>query len=71
MAGSTTEVQALKVIGKLEDTAVARGWAGHDVLDVPDWTPEINKKWVTEGIINKQNFYTASPINSKTMFKAN
>ncbi|MDR2157096.1 MAG: hypothetical protein LBO81_04895 [Clostridiales Family XIII bacterium] len=28
----------LRVIGKLEDTAVAKNWKGHDVLNDPNWT---------------------------------
>lgn len=51
----------IKVIGRLDDTAVAKDWAGHDVLNIPDWTPKKNAQWVDDGIMNKQNFYTASP----------
>ena len=51
----------IKVLGRLEDTAVAKGWSGHDVLDIPNWTPQKNMQWVDEGIANKQPFYTASP----------
>lgn len=53
----------IKVIGRLEDTAVARGWAGHDVLNITDWTIKKNDQWVQQGIKNKQDFYTASPEN--------
>ena len=51
----------IKVIGRLDDTAVAKGWAGHDVLDIPNWTPQKNMQWIDQGLANKQPFYTASP----------
>lgn len=52
----------IKVLGRLEDTKVARDWEGHDVLNIPDWTIKKNDEWVEQGIKNKQEFYTASPI---------
>ena len=51
----------IKVLGRLEDTKVARDWEGHDVLNIPDWTLKKNDQWVQQGIKNKQDFYTASP----------
>lgn len=51
----------IKVIGRLHDTSVAKDWKGHDVLDIPDWTLKKNIEWTSEGIVNKQPFYTASP----------
>ncbi len=51
----------LKVLGRLDDTAVAKNWKGHDVLDIPDWTMKKNMEWVDQGVQNKQDFYTASP----------
>jgi hypothetical protein len=51
----------LKVIGRLDDTAVAKNWKGHDVFDIPYWTMEKNMEWVDQSIKNKHNFYTASP----------
>jgi hypothetical protein len=51
----------IKVIGRLEDTAVAKRWSGHDVLDIPKWSIDQNMQWVDEGIANKQTFYLASP----------
>jgi hypothetical protein len=46
---------------RLEDTAVAREWKGHDVLNIPNWSIKKNDEWVADAIKNKQNFYTASP----------
>ncbi len=51
----------IKVLGRLEDTKVARDWDGHDVLNIPDWTIKKNDQWVEQGVKNKQEFYTASP----------
>ncbi|MHB8968812.1 MAG: hypothetical protein ACYC5A_11215 [Thermoleophilia bacterium] len=34
------EVGDVKVIGRSWDTAVAKSWEGHDVLDIPNWTPK-------------------------------
>ncbi len=50
----------VKVIGRSWDTAVAKEWSGHDVLDIPNWTPKKNMAWVDDGIVNRQSFYTAS-----------
>jgi hypothetical protein len=51
----------LKVIGRLYDTAAAKEWKGHDVLDIPDWTIKKNMEWIDQGIERRHNFYTASP----------
>lgn len=29
-------LNSVKVLGRQDDTAVARNWAGHEVLDIPD-----------------------------------
>jgi RHS repeat-associated protein len=50
----------VKVIGRIWDTAVAKGWAGHEVLDIPNWTLKKNAEWISEGIKAGQNFYMAS-----------
>jgi hypothetical protein len=54
----------IKVIGRQHDTAVARDWDGHDVLDVPNWSLDINDNWVRSGIENKQAFYLATPTKN-------
>jgi hypothetical protein len=51
----------IKVIGRLNDTEVAKNWKNHDVLNISDWTMKKDMEWVDQGIANKQNFYTASP----------
>ena len=61
----------IKVIGRRPDTAVARDWPGHDVLDLPnkEWTPERNEQWVGEGIANKYPFYKASPETKENIWR--
>lgn len=57
------ENENIKVIGRRYDTDVAKGWPGHEVLDVPDnvWSQSLNDAWIQEGINSRQTFYTASP----------
>lgn len=61
----------IKVIGRLEDTAVAKDWKGHDVLNDPNWTLAKNDEWVNAGIKNKQDFYIASPMTEKNLVSTN
>ena len=58
------------VVGRLEDTAAARDWAGHDVLNIPDWTIAKNDAWVNAVIKNKQEVYVASPLTHKNLWDA-
>ncbi|MFG2055214.1 RHS repeat-associated core domain-containing protein [Micromonospora sp. NPDC048930] len=60
----------IAVIGRLEDTAVARGWPGHDVLNIPDWTIKKNDAWVQAVIDNKQDVYLASPQTTSNLWDA-
>ncbi|OGX61530.1 MAG: hypothetical protein A2189_00925 [Paenibacillus sp. RIFOXYA1_FULL_44_5] len=61
----------LKVIGRLDDTAVAKNWQGYDVLNDPSWTLAKNDEWVNAGIKNKQDFYVASPMTEKNLVSTN
>jgi len=63
----------IKVIGRLEDTSVAKEWAGHDVLSVPqnEWTLDLNMEWIDDGIKNKQDFYVASPMSGNNLVSTN
>jgi len=58
------------VVGRLEDTAVARDWASHDVLNIPDWTITKNDAWVNAVIKNKQDVYVASPLTHRNLWDA-
>jgi hypothetical protein len=59
----------IKVIGRLEDTSVAKDWPGHDVLDLPKdkWTIGTNDAWVESGVTKGQTFYIASPTTPKNI----
>jgi Flp pilus assembly pilin Flp len=58
---ATREATSVKVLGRQVDTAVAKNWDGHEVLDTPNWTLQKNAEWVDSGIQTRQNFYLASP----------
>jgi RHS repeat-associated protein len=51
----------IAVIGRLPDTAVAKDWPGHDVMDLPRWNLAKNDAWMNEVIKNRQDVYVASP----------
>jgi hypothetical protein len=58
----------LVVLGRQVDTAVAKEWPGHQVLDIPDWTLGKNDAWVQSAIDRNANVYLASPQNASTLF---
>lgn len=62
------ETKNVKVIGRFQDTVISKDWEGHEVLNVKNWTLAKNDAWITEGIINKQNFYIASPITETNLW---
>lgn len=45
----------VRVLGRLQDTAVAKDWEGHEVLDDPNWSIAKNDAWVKSGVDSKQN----------------
>jgi hypothetical protein len=49
------------VIGRSFDTAVARDWPGHKILDIPDWTPGKNRAWIQSIIDARAKVYIGSP----------
>jgi hypothetical protein len=49
------------VIGRREDTAIAKSWARHEVLDISDWTLQKNDEWVRSIIDRRMPVYVASP----------
>jgi RHS repeat-associated protein len=57
------------VIGKQVDTAIARDWLGHEVLDLPpdEWTLARNDAWVQQGIDEGRSFYLASEPNATNL----
>jgi hypothetical protein len=64
------DARPIRTIGKLFDTKIAKDWPGHEILDLPDeeWTPELNRAWMQQGIDNGEEFYLASPINPETLY---
>lgn len=50
------------VFGRLEDTAVAKAWDGHVVLDTPSWNLDVNDAFVAETIAQRRPVYLASPV---------
>lgn len=73
-AGAITNAEALAaedgadagdtvaVIGRQADTAVAKDWAGHEVLDLPanEWSIAKNDQWVQGVIDRKMSVYVGS-----------
>jgi hypothetical protein len=49
------------VIGRQADTAVAKDWPGHVVLDTPRWSKSLNDEWVQGAIAQRRRVYVASP----------
>ena len=56
-----TCAKPVAVIGRIPDTAVAKEWPGHEVLDIPDWKIEKNDAWVQSVIERRMDVYIASP----------
>ena len=59
--------EQIKVIGRLDDTVVARDWPGHEVLNIPNWNLQKNMQWIDSGIVNKQHFYVGSPMEGNIL----
>jgi RHS repeat-associated protein len=59
-AATPVAERATAVIGRLPDTSVARDWAGHEVLDLPDWTLAKNDEWVQSVVDRKMPVYVGS-----------
>ncbi|MFG1948717.1 RHS repeat-associated core domain-containing protein [Nonomuraea sp. NPDC048826] len=60
----------IAVIGRLSDTAEAKNWPGHDVLDIPRWNLAKNDAWINLVIKNKQDVYVASPLTYENLWDA-
>lgn len=50
------------VLGRQADTAVAKGWENHVMLDTDDWTLGLNDEFVRGAIDYQRPIYLASPI---------
>lgn len=60
----------IAVIGRQWDTAVAKDWPGHEVLDIPKWSPAKNDAWVNGIIERQQRVYIASPETKANLWDA-
>lgn len=49
------------VLGRQADTAVAKGWDGHVVLDTPNWSLDLNDAFMRGAIDQGRSIYLASP----------
>lgn len=58
------------VIGRQVDTAVAKDWAGHKILDIPNWTLKKNDAWVQGIIDSRAKVYIGTPQTPKTLWDA-
>ncbi|MFY1672501.1 LamG-like jellyroll fold domain-containing protein [Plantactinospora sp. WMMB334] len=56
------------VLGNIEDTKVAKTWAGHLVLDDPNWTPAGNMQWIEDVADAGREVYLATPIRFNTLW---
>jgi hypothetical protein len=63
-------VDDIYVIGRQVDTAVAKDWAGHKVLDLPNWTLAKNDEWVKGIVEQRARVYIGSPQTQKTLWDA-
>jgi hypothetical protein len=70
-AGAAAE-RKTAVIGRQPDTAVAKDWAGHEVLDLPakEWSIARNDQWVRSVIDRKMPVYVGSPTTWPNLWDA-
>jgi hypothetical protein len=54
--------------GSTGDTAAAKAFPGHDVLDIQNWTPAKNDAWVLSHADQGHSFYTATPLNDNSLW---
>ncbi len=57
------------VLGRLTDTAVAKNWPGHVVLNTPDWTMKLNNALIESAIQQRRTIYLASPLEGNMIQK--
>jgi uncharacterized protein YukE len=56
-----TPADGVPVIGRLDDTSVARDWPGHSVLNFPTWTIDKNREWIQSIVDQRGRVYVGSP----------
>jgi hypothetical protein len=65
-AAADAGTDTILVIGRLRDTAIAKSWVGHSIIDIADWTIEKNAALIQKAIDARQKVYLASPIAGNT-----
>jgi RHS repeat-associated protein len=62
--------ESILVIGRGFDTAIAKDWAGHTVIDLPaaEWSLATNDTMIKAAIDARQTIYLASSTTAKNMF---
>lgn len=60
-AGLLGNADDVGVLGRQADTAIAKGWDGHVVLDTPNWSMELNDASIQGAIDQGRTIYLASP----------
>jgi RHS repeat-associated protein len=60
--------KAIAVIGRLEDTKIAKEWPGHQVLDIANWDIKKNDAWINNIIQQRQTVYVGSPKTPATLW---
>ena len=60
--------ERIYVIGRQADTAIAKNWPGHSVLDIPDWTLSKNDAWIKNIIDEQGTVYLGSPQTRATLW---
>jgi hypothetical protein len=60
-AGLLGNADDVVVLGRQADTAIAKGWDRHVVLDTPNWSLELNDAFIRGAIDQGRRIYLASP----------
>lgn len=60
-AGLLGGAEDVVVLGRQVDTAVAKGWDGHVVLNSPNWSLELNDAFMQGAIAQGRKIYLATP----------
>jgi hypothetical protein len=58
------------VLGRQVDTAVAKQWPGHKILDIPNWTLKKNDAFIQGIIDSRGKVYLGSPQTRATLWDA-
>jgi uncharacterized protein YukE len=57
-----TPADGTPVLGRIDDTKVARDWPDHDVLNLQTWNIDKNREWIQSIVDQRGTVYLGSPI---------